>query len=79
MLAYRILYQSVHAKHGEMLQLLNTLKKITPEVRRCGAAAQPQPHPAAPADERCSPSLPSLSLGRASTLGLPAGTSGWPG
>lgn len=31
-LAYRILYQAVHAKHGEILQLLNTLKRVTPEV-----------------------------------------------
>jgi hypothetical protein len=33
-LAYRLLYQSVHAKHGELLQLLNTLKKVTLQVRR---------------------------------------------
>ncbi len=31
-LAYRILYQAVHAKHGEILQLLNTLKRVTREV-----------------------------------------------
>lgn len=32
-LAYRIIYQAVHARHGEMLQLLNTLKKVKPAVR----------------------------------------------
>ena len=32
-LAYRLIYQAVHAKHGEILQLLNTLKKVTKEVR----------------------------------------------
>jgi hypothetical protein len=31
-LAYRIIYQAVHAGHGEILQLLNTLKKVKPEV-----------------------------------------------
>lgn len=31
-LAYRILYQAVHAKHGEILQLLNTLKRVSQEV-----------------------------------------------
>lgn len=42
--AHRLLCQAVHAKHGEILQLLNTLKKVKPEVgRRAGimaAAAQ---------------------------------------
>jgi hypothetical protein len=33
-LAYRIIYQAVHAGHGEILQLLNTLKKVKPEVSR---------------------------------------------
>lgn len=65
MLAYRILYQSVHAKHGEMLQLLNTLKKITPEVRCCGAAAlppsrsrTPQPQPTSGAPSACRWAVP---------------------
>ena len=43
-LAYRLIYQAVHAKHGEILQLLNTLKKVTKEVwvaclLRCCSAA----------------------------------------
>lgn len=33
-LAYRIIYQAVHAKHGEILQLLNTLKKVKREVSK---------------------------------------------
>ena len=27
-LAYRVLYQAVHARHGEVLQLLNTLRRV---------------------------------------------------
>ncbi|GAB4818303.1 hypothetical protein N2152v2_005349 [Parachlorella kessleri] len=33
-LAYRIVYQAVHAKHGEILQLLNTLKRVSEEDSR---------------------------------------------
>lgn len=36
-LSYRILYQAIHARHGEILQLLNTLKKVNQEE-----AAQPR-------------------------------------
>lgn len=38
-LAYRILYQAVHARHGEMLALLNTLRKVKAED-----AALPEVH-----------------------------------
>jgi SAC3 family protein LENG8/THP3 len=33
-LAYRILYQAVHAEHGETVQLLNTLRGVGPKVGR---------------------------------------------
>ncbi len=48
-LAYRIIYQAVHARHGEILQLLNTLKKVKLEVRPAFRLLRPMDGVARPA------------------------------